>query len=47
MATALIGTSLNRVDGARARAAANISEFALENVAHGVMVGIGIPSARS
>ncbi len=44
----LIGTPLNRVDGRKkvTGAAKYASEFALENVAHGVMVGSAIPSGK-
>jgi len=44
----LIGTPLNRVDGRKkvTGAAKYASEFALDNVAHGVMVGSPIPSGK-
>jgi len=44
----LIGTSLNRVDGRKkvTGAAKYASEFALDNVAHGVVVGSTIPSGK-
>src|SRR5476649_2424882 len=44
----LIGTPLNRVDGRKkvTGAAKYASEFALDNVAHGVMVGSPIHSGK-
>jgi len=44
----LVGTPLNRVDGRKkvTGAAKYASEFALTNVAHGVLVGSAVPSAK-